>query len=448
MKFSTLLVTSMFLGLASLGQASQSQLITNLNAGLNQTLVVYGTSLTQKGRWSDVTPGRGGLHDWLTGLYGSRITMINSGMAGKASNTGVASLSSMVLANNPDTVIIEFAINDAYTGYASNNIDYNITVAQSKANLNTMIDRILAAKPSTEIILQTMNPAIDVNGHFNGSSRPNLAAYYQNYRDVAAPRGLMLIDHYVNWTYLQTNHLSQLQVDLPDGLHPIASASLAVTLPAIEKALLGSAAIPPVPTGLTATGGTGQVSLSWSTSSGAIDYNVKRATVSGGPYATVATGVTSTSYIDTGVVRSTDYYYVASGVNGLGESANSAEISTTTLGGSSQVAAPSFSPAAGSYSAALSVTIVTTTGGASIRYTTDGVTTPTSTVGTLYTGPVTISSTTTLQAIAYESGFIDSTVTSGTYTIGLSQVAAPSFSPAAGSYSAALSMTIVTTTTG
>jgi hypothetical protein len=85
--------------------------------------------------------------------------------------------------------------------------------------------------------------------------------------------------------------------------------------------------------------------------------------------------------------------------------------------GTSQVAAPTFSPAAGTYTSAQTVTISTTTGGASIRYTTDGVTAPTETVGTLYSGPVPVSVTTTLKAIAYKSGFSDSKVATGIYTI-------------------------------
>ena len=40
--------------------------------------------------------------------------------------------------------------------------------------------------------------------------------------------------------------------------------------------------------GLTATAGNGQVALSWTASTGATSYNVKRATVSGGPYTMVA----------------------------------------------------------------------------------------------------------------------------------------------------------------
>ena len=62
-------------------------------------------------------------------------------------------------------------------------------------------------------------------------------------------------------------------------------------------------------------------------------------------------------------------------------------------------AAPTFNPAAGAYGPAQSVTISTTTGGATINYTTNG-TVPSSTVGTVYSSPVAISATSTLQAIA------------------------------------------------
>ncbi len=64
------------------------------------------------------------------------------------------------------------------------------------------------------------------------------------------------------------------------------------------------------------------------------------------------------------------------------------------------------------------MTISTTTGGATIRYTIDG-STPSETAGTIYSGPVNISSTTTLKAIAYESGMTDSAIFSATYTIGV-----------------------------
>jgi fibronectin type 3 domain-containing protein len=90
-------------------------------------------------------------------------------------------------------------------------------------------------------------------------------------------------------------------------------------------------AAPAAPTGLTATAASSsQIDLSWTASAGATSYNVKRATVSGGPYTTIATGVTGTSYSNTGLSAGTTYYYVVSAVNAGGESANSAEASAAT----------------------------------------------------------------------------------------------------------------------
>src|ERR1022692_4323700 len=112
-----------------------------------------------------------------------------------------------------------------------------------------------------------------------------------------------------------------------------------------------------------------------------------------------------------------------------------------------QVAAPVFNPAGGTFASALSVTITTTTGGASIRYTTDG-STPSETIGTIYSTAVAVSSTTTLKAIAYGAGMIDSAISSAAYTINLPQVAAPVFNPAGGTFTSAQSVTITTTTGG
>jgi fibronectin type 3 domain-containing protein len=85
---------------------------------------------------------------------------------------------------------------------------------------------------------------------------------------------------------------------------------------------------PSAPVLLSATPGNGQVALSWSASSGATSYNVKRATVSGGPYTTIAT-TSTTSYTNSGLTNGTTYYYVVSAVNTGGESANSSQLSAT-----------------------------------------------------------------------------------------------------------------------
>jgi glucosylceramidase len=81
------------------------------------------------------------------------------------------------------------------------------------------------------------------------------------------------------------------------------------------------------------------------------------------------------------------------------------------------VATPTFSPATGSFSAAQSVTISDTTTGASIYYTTDGSTPTTSSTLFSPSSPIAVSSTTTINAIAVATGYLNSTVATGTYTI-------------------------------
>lgn len=86
--------------------------------------------------------------------------------------------------------------------------------------------------------------------------------------------------------------------------------------------------VPAGPSGLSATAGNAQVSLTWTASSGATSYHVKRATTSGGPYTQVG-APTTTSYTDTGLANGTTYYYVVSALNSAGESANSSQVSAT-----------------------------------------------------------------------------------------------------------------------
>ena len=76
---------------------------------------------------------------------------------------------------------------------------------------------------------------------------------------------------------------------------------------------------------------------------------------------------------------------------------------------------PVFSPPAGTYTGAQQVSITDATPGAAMYYTTDG-TTPTKS-STPYTGPVTISTGTTLRALAAAEGYLNSSVATASYTI-------------------------------
>jgi len=109
-------------------------------------------------------------------------------------------------------------------------------------------------------------------------------------------------------------------------------------------------------------------------------------------------------------------------------------------------ATPTFSPVAGTYTAVQTVTLSDATAAATIYYTTNG-TTPT-TASTVYSGPIAVNSTTTINAIATASGFTQSAVGSASYTINLPATATPTFSPVAGTYTTTQSVAISDTTTG
>jgi len=81
---------------------------------------------------------------------------------------------------------------------------------------------------------------------------------------------------------------------------------------------------------LSATAGDGQAALTWAASSGATNYNVKRATTDGGPYSIIQS-VATTNYNDASLTNGTTYYYVVSGLNAGGESSNSVQVAVTPI---------------------------------------------------------------------------------------------------------------------
>ena len=163
---------------------------------------------------------------------------------------------------------------------------------------------------------------------------------------------------------------------------------------------------------------------------------------------TSASFTTSTAVnIPTLVGSSTAYVGFTAGVGGYSATQNILNWTFTSGTSTTPVtAAPTFTPAAGSYTTAQSVTIADSTTGAVIYYTTNG-TTPT-TSSAVYSGAIAVGSgTTTIEALALAPNYSQSTVTTGTYKV-TAVTATPSFTPAAGSYTTAQSVTIADSTTG
>jgi Chitobiase/beta-hexosaminidase C-terminal domain len=126
----------------------------------------------------------------------------------------------------------------------------------------------------------------------------------------------------------------------------------------------------------------------------------------------------------------------------------SASALNSTSTSSATPTAPSFSPGPGTYSSAQSISISDAASpGSSIFYTLDG--SNPSAASPKYAGPILVSATATLKALALADGQTSPT-TSGSYTIvpASSAPPPPSFSPAPGSYSSIQSVSISDTAPG
>jgi autotransporter-associated beta strand protein len=85
------------------------------------------------------------------------------------------------------------------------------------------------------------------------------------------------------------------------------------------------------PASLAAIPSAGAVGLSWPVTAGASTYTVKRSTVSGGPYTTLLSGITGTSFTDYTAAGDASYYYVVTASRGSAESAASPERAVSTV---------------------------------------------------------------------------------------------------------------------
>jgi|GEM_PF-1603591 len=101
----------------------------------------------------------------------------------------------------------------------------------------------------------------------------------------------------------------------------------------VTPATGGTGTAPAAPTGLSATGGNGSVSLTWNASTGATSYSVYRGTAAGAEGGTAIGTSSSNSFTDSTVTNGTKYYYTVTASNTAGVSPSSNETSATPTGG-------------------------------------------------------------------------------------------------------------------
>jgi hypothetical protein len=221
-----------------------ARFVQRLASGTPQRIVLYGTSLTATGAWV------AHLQAAVQSAYPGLATWVNSGGSGKASGWGLTNLQTKVLDHQPDAVFIEFSMNDAAAAL-------NVSRAQALANLDAMVDAILASRPDCDITLQLMNPA-DFQPGDTFSPRPELELYQQDCRDYATANRLQFIDHMPAWQALLDQGSAAYRVEVPDGVHPTATGLARFMTPVLLQAL-----------GLTGTSTAGDPGLVIDNSSGA-----------------------------------------------------------------------------------------------------------------------------------------------------------------------------------
>lgn len=156
-------------------------------------------------------------------------TYVNAAEGGRDSRWGKTHFADRVIAEEPDLVFLEFAINDAVARFA-------LPVEEARANLEAMLDALQAALPRCAPVLQVMNPAIDRPAGHEGH-RPQLAAHEAMWRTVARDRRILLIDHAPAWAALLSCGADEFRRFVPDGLHPSLEGYRRHVLPTLRAAL-------------------------------------------------------------------------------------------------------------------------------------------------------------------------------------------------------------------
>lgn len=182
-------------------------------------IVTLGTSLSARGGWQEP------LRRSLSACLGRSVAVVNVARSGMSSDWGVTQID-RVLAERPDVVLVEFAVNDAA-------LDRFLSVSRSGANMSEIISRLQGGATRPSVHVMAMNP---VSG-LRGMIRPFLGQYEEKHAAVARELGAGFIDHRPAWAELSDEELDEA---IPDGTHPDAGTASRVMVPGLVRALAGS----------------------------------------------------------------------------------------------------------------------------------------------------------------------------------------------------------------
>ncbi len=230
--------------------------------------------------------------------------------------------------------------NPSHTYSASGTYTATLTVTDSSSPAKTATSQVttnVSAVGNPLAASASANPTsgqVPLNVSFTGTATGGTPAYHYswNFGDGSATSTTQNPTHSYATAGTYTATLT-----VTDSASPANTASSTVSITASPIA----ATVPGAPTGLTATAGSGQVSLSWTPPSNTggeniNSYKVYRGTSSGTETLLTSGGCSGlgavTSCTDTGLTAGQAYYYEVSAVNGVGEGSLSNEASATPTG--------------------------------------------------------------------------------------------------------------------
>lgn len=182
-------------------------------------IVTFGTSLTARGGWQEP------LREALSACGNAEVTIVNLARSGMASDWGVTQIDK-VLAEKPDVVLVEFAVNDAA-------LDRFLSLAASGANMEEIVTRLKAGESKPAVYVMAMSPVSGLRGWI----RPYLAQYEERHAEIARKLGVGFIDHRPAWARLSADEIA---TAIADGTHPDPGTAGRVMLPGLMQALAGA----------------------------------------------------------------------------------------------------------------------------------------------------------------------------------------------------------------